>query len=56
MTHLWKQEGGWLIHYSVDVKDWRIENYYTIVKTQMDFTIFKYKLSNNKYKFVVEFV
>ena len=56
MNNLWKQESAWLFHYPVDVKAWRIEDYYTIVKIPMDFTTIKCKLSNNEYKNIPEFV
>lgn len=56
INNLWKQEGAWLFHYPVDVKAWKIEDYYTIVKDPMDFTTIKSKLSNNEYKSVAEFV
>lgn len=56
ISNLWKQEGAWLFHYPVDVKAWKIEDYYTIVKDPMDFTTIKSKLSNNEYKSVSEFV
>ena len=52
---LWRQEGAWLFHYPVDVKAWKIEDYYTIVKDPMDFTTIKMKLTNNEYKDVDEF-
>mmetsp|Transcript_25034 Transcript_25034/g.28763 ORF Transcript_25034/g.28763 Transcript_25034/m.28763 type:complete len:169 (+) Transcript_25034:1185-1691(+) len=56
INHLWKQEGAWLFHFPVDVKAWKIEDYYTIIKSPMDFTTIKGKLSNNEYKNVGEFV
>lgn len=56
MNNLWKQESAWLFHYPVDVKAWRIEDYYTIVKIPMDFSTIKCKLSNNEYKSIPEFV
>jgi hypothetical protein len=52
---LWKQEGAWLFHYAVDVKAWKIEDYYNIVTDPMDFTTIKAKLSNNEYKSVDDF-
>lgn len=56
INNLWKQEGAWLFHYPVDVKAWKIEDYYTIVKDPMDFTTIKCKLSNNEYKSIADFV
>lgn len=56
INNLWKQEGAWLFHFPVDVKAWKIEDYYTIIKDPMDFTTIKGKLSNNEYKSVDEFV
>lgn len=56
INHLWKHESAWLFHYPVDVKAWRIEDYYTIVKDPMDFTTIKCKLSNNEYKHLDDFV
>jgi len=31
ISNLWKHEGAWLFHSPVDVKAWRIEDYYTII-------------------------
>lgn len=56
INNLWKQESAWLFHYPVDVKAWKIEDYYTIVKDPMDFNTIKGKLSNNQYTSVDEFV
>ena len=56
INNLWKHEGAWLFHFPVDVKAWKIEDYHTIVKSPMDFTTIKLKLSNNDYKTVDEYV
>lgn len=53
---LWKHDMAWLFHYPVDTKAWGIEDYYNIVKKPMDFTTIKFKLSNNGYKKVEEFI
>mmetsp|Transcript_15401 Transcript_15401/g.17109 ORF Transcript_15401/g.17109 Transcript_15401/m.17109 type:complete len:203 (-) Transcript_15401:58-666(-) len=55
IQHLWKQEGAWLFHYPVDVKAWKIEDYYTIITDPMDFTTIKCKLQENQYTNVEEF-
>lgn len=56
INNLWKQEGAWLFHYPVDVKAWKIEDYYNIIKDPMDFTTIKCKLSDNTYKSLDDFV
>ncbi len=53
--NLWKQEGAWLFHFPVDVKAWKIEDYYKIITDPMDFTSIKCKLKDNSYKKVEDF-